>query len=78
MKKIFLASVCGLFLAGCNATVYDSRPVLYTTQRPPVFVPPMYTPLSPPRPQYIRPHRRDCYMTWDRTPYGPRERVICR
>jgi hypothetical protein len=78
MKKIILASVCGLFLAGCNATVYDSRPVLYSAQRPSVFVPPVYTPLPPPRPQYIRQHRRDCFTTWDRTPYGTRERVICR
>ena len=78
MKKIFLASACGLFLAGCNATVYDSRPVLYSAQRPSVFVPPMYTPLPPPRPQYIRQHHRNCFTTWDRTPYGVRERVICR
>jgi hypothetical protein len=77
MKKIILASVCGLFLAGCNATVYDSRPV-YSAQRSSVFVPPMYVPLPPPRPQYIRQHRRDCFTTWDRTPYGTRERVICR
>jgi hypothetical protein len=78
MKKIILASVCGLFLAGCNATVYDSRPVLYTAQRHPIVVPHTYTPLPPPRPQYIRHHRRDCFTTWDRTPYGIRERVICR
>jgi hypothetical protein len=77
MKKILLASACGLFLAGCNATVYDSRPVVYVP-RPAVVVPPVYAPLPPPRPHYVRQPRRECYSAWDRTPYGLRERVICR
>ena len=77
MKKIFLASAGALFLAGCNATVYDTRPVVYAP-RPAVAVPPVYAPLPPPRPYYVRQPRRDCFTVWDRTPYGMRERVICR
>ena len=77
MKKIFLASACGLFLAGCNATVYDSRPSVYVP-RPAVVVPPVYAPLPPPRPYYVRQPRRECFTTLDRTPYGMRERVVCR
>lgn len=30
--------------------------------------------IAPPPP---RPPRRQCYSTWDRTPYGVKERVVC-
>jgi hypothetical protein len=82
MKKILV--VCGLasLLAGCNATVYTPRPVIYAEERRPlVVVQPEYNryPLPTPRP-YMEPVRRNhhCFTTWDKTPYGLRERVVCR
>ena len=77
MNKVFLVCGLGLFLAGCNATVYPARPVVIDLEtRPPLIVPrDTYAPLPPPRP-YMEPRRR-CYTVWDNTPRGYREKVIC-
>jgi len=79
MKRILTVSVLALGLAGCNATVYDSgyyrpRPVASVYVAPaPVYVAP--NPYAYHRPYAYRPY---CYTVWDRTPYGMRERRICR
>jgi hypothetical protein len=74
MKRILTVSVLALGLAGCNATVYDSG---YYRPRPVASV------YVAPAPVYVAPrpyayHRPYCYTVWDRTPYGLRERRICR
>lgn len=86
MKRIMAVSVLALALAGCNATVYDSgyhrRPIAS------VYVPPVDPVYVAPRPYYARPYyaaprpvfvspRPRCFTTWDRTPYGLRERRVC-
>jgi hypothetical protein len=77
MNRVFFVCGLGLFLAGCNATVYPSRPMVIDLEtRPPIVVPRAYEPLPPPRPYMER--RRDCFTNWERTPYGLKERVICR
>jgi hypothetical protein len=74
MNKVLLTCGLGLFLAGCNATVYTPRPTIIDLEtRPPIVVPRSYD-LPPPR--YER-HQRRCATVWDRTPYGYKERVIC-
>jgi hypothetical protein len=70
MNKIFLVCGLGLFLAGCNATVYTPRPTVIDLEtRPPLVLPRTYD-LPPPRP-----YRRNCYTVWDRQ---YRERVVCQ
>jgi len=76
MNKVFLACGLGLFLAGCNATVYTPRPMVIDLEtRPPIVVPRSYDLLPPPRPMHY--NQRRCATVWDRTPYGYKERVIC-
>ena len=71
MNKLFLICSLGLFLAGCNATVYTPRPTVIDLEtRPPLVLPRTYEPLPPPRP-----YRRGCYTIWDRQ---YRERVVCQ
>jgi hypothetical protein len=77
MNKVFLACGLGLFLAGCNATVYTPRPMVIDLEtRPPIVVPRTYEPLPPPRPVYYH-HERRCATIWDRTPRGYVERRVC-
>jgi hypothetical protein len=72
MNKVFLVCGLGLFLAGCNATVYTPRPMVIDLEtRPPVYVPRNYH-LPPPR--YYG-HR--CATVWDRTHRGYVERRVC-
>ena len=79
MKRIMAVSVLALGLAGCNATVYDGG---YYRPRPvvDVYTPAPYPVARPyyvaPRPVYVTPRSR-CFTTWDRTPYGLRERRVC-
>ena len=73
MKKLFILSAATLALAGCSATtttVY--RPVGSVVTHP---LPSAYPAAYP----YARPYRPRvrCYSTWDRTPYGLRERRVC-
>ena len=77
MNKIVIVCGLALTLAGCNTTVYTPRPVITVETRPTLVVPPVYERLPPPRP-YIEPRRQRCYSTWDNTPRGYHERVICR
>ena len=49
---------------------YYATPIPYPVRRP-------YYVTPNPRPYYVTPHRY-CFMTWDRTPYGMRERRVCR
>jgi hypothetical protein len=74
MKRIMAVSVLALGLAGCNATVYGPRPVIdvYTPAPYPVARP--YHHVE--RPLFVAPRPR-CFTTWDRTPYGLRERRVC-
>jgi hypothetical protein len=74
MKKLLIISAATLGLAGCSATtttVY--RPVAPVTYPLPSAYPNTYP--------YARPYRYrgrvHCYTTWDRTPYGLRERRVC-
>jgi hypothetical protein len=77
MNKLIVVCGLALTLAGCNATVYPSRPMLIDLEtRPPLVVPQYYSPLPPPRP-YMHPRHR-CATIWDNTPRGYRERVVCR
>lgn len=78
MKKVLIISAMALGLAGCNATVYPARPVLYNPN--PYNTNAYYQPrpvVVPPQP-YRMPPPRQCFKTWDRTPYGMVERVQCR
>jgi hypothetical protein len=73
MKKIVAVSLFAFGLAGCSATtttVY-TRPVPAAT----VYRLPSVYPTAAPY-AYRRPPVR-CYSTWDRTPYGLRERRVC-
>ena len=76
MKKILTISVLALGLAGCNTTTYAHRPTI--SVGPPMYI----TPMPVPRPYFAHEYRRrsphHCYSTWDRTPYGMRERRMCR
>ena len=85
MYKILTIGVTSLFLAGCNATVYDGgvyrpRPTIdiYATPAP-VYMPP--TVHNPRYEDHRRPvivdRRVRCYTTWDRTPRGYVERKVC-
>ena len=81
MKRIMAVSVLALALAGCNATVYDAgyhrpRPVVdFYTPAPYPAPRPYYAPAYS-RPLFVQPRPR-CFTTWDRTPYGLRERRVC-
>ena len=81
MKRIMAVSVLALGLAGCNATVYERRPLVYEGEyRGPRYV---YRPVAPvytpePRPVVVVRPRPRCFTTWDRTPYGLQERRVCR
>ena len=81
MKKFMSISILSLGLAGCNATVYTQRPEIYASPihaLPPVAVYPRYAPAYPrARPAHFY-GRPNCYSVWDRTPYGMRERRVCR
>lgn len=73
MKKLLLISLAALGLAGCSATtttVY--RPVAPVTYPLPSAYPAPYA-----RP-YSNVPRVHCFYTWDQTPYGMRERRVCR
>jgi hypothetical protein len=76
VMKILILPVLALGLSGCNATVYTQRPNVSVGY--PVYA--QHVPVS--RPYYTHQHYRyvprQCYTTWDRTPYGVRERRICR
>ena len=74
MKKILIVSGIGLALAGCSATTTT----VYTRPVPAVAV---HHPLPSAYPGAPYSYRRPpvhCYSTWDRTPYGMRERRICQ
>ena len=79
MHKIIIAAIGATVLSGCTAVV--SQPVMYQ-QRPVLYNPHVYSTYRHSYP--IRPHYQNvarhpnCFMTWDRTPYGMRERRICR
>lgn len=74
MNKVFLVCGLGLFLAGCNATVYTPRPMIIDLEtRPPVYLPRSYD-LPPPR---YHNHQRSCATVWDRTHRGYVERHVC-
>jgi len=76
MKKLLIISLATLGLAGCSATtttVY--RPVAPVTYPLPSAYPGTYRTYAAPVAPY-RPRIR-CYSTWDRTPYGLRERRVC-
>ena len=81
MHKIIIAAIGATVLSGCTAVV--SQPVMYQ-QRPVLYNPPVYSNYQYQQPYPIRPHyptvarHPNCFMTWDRTPYGMRERRICR
>ena len=76
MNKLLVVCGLALTLAGCNSTVYPSRPMVIDLEtRPPLVIPRAYEPLPPPRP-YMHNHRR-CGTIWDNTPRGYRERVVC-
>jgi hypothetical protein len=77
MNKLIVVCGLALTLAGCNATVYPSRPMLIDLEtRPPLVVPQYYSPLPHPRP-YMHPRHR-CHTIWDNTYRGYRERMVCR
>jgi hypothetical protein len=77
MKKALIVSGLALVLTGCNATVYTPPVVSVGT---PIYA----TPVPYSRPYVVQPYRAyrrpavHCYSTWDRTPYGMRERRICQ
>ena len=84
MKKVLIASCLAVGLAGCNATVYTPRPGIDVAVASPVYVAPVPRPYIAQR-HYVAPYlygyrrpAQHCYSTWDRTPYGMRERRICR
>jgi len=71
MNKVFLVCGLGLFLAGCNATVYTPRPTVIDLEtRSPLILPRSYEPPFPPP----RPER--CWAV-GRSGHGYNERVIC-
>jgi hypothetical protein len=89
MKKIIAVSIVAFGLAGCTpreqqlvaagavgalagAVVASGASESY--HRPYYHRYPYY---APPRPYYANPRPR-CFTTWERTPYGMRERLICR
>ena len=75
MKKTLVVSGLAILLAGCNAAVYTPQPVVSVGG--PIYA----TPIPASRPYMAYPYRRPpvhCYTTWDRTPYGMRERRICQ
>jgi hypothetical protein len=89
MKKIIAISIVAFGLAGCTpreqqlvaagavgalagAVVASGASESY--HRPYYHRYPYY---APPRPYYANPRPR-CFTTWERTPYGMRERLICR
>lgn len=85
MYKFLVVGATTLFLAGCNATVYDGgpyrpRPVVDIYAAPtPVYMPPtVHTPIYEDRRRPVIVDRRvRCYTTWDRTPRGYVERKVC-
>jgi hypothetical protein len=82
MNKVFLVAAVGLVLAGCTprertlvaagvvGAAAGAVVANEVSQPRPVYVEERYVPLPPRRPQ--------CYMVWDRTPYGMVERRVCR
>ena len=86
MYKFLIIGATTLCLAGCNSTVYDNgiyapRPVVDVYSSPS----PVYYPAPIPRPYYVAPNQRSvfvhtrnrCFTTWDRTPRGYVERILC-
>ena len=89
MKKIIAISIVAFGLAGCTAREQQlvaagtvgalagavvASGVSEPYHRPYYHRYPYY---APPRPYYVN-SRPQCFTTWDRTPYGMRERLICR
>jgi hypothetical protein len=89
MKKIIAISIVVFGLAGCTAreqqlvaagTVGALAGAVVASGASESYHRSYYRPhpyYAPPRPYYVNP-RPQCFTTWDRTPYGMRERLICR